>query len=127
MPHFSLTGFSNTAIEAMRLSLERCVSDLSLPVVLELGEGTPVFAGFSEDTLLARLRNTMLEVWESFEQQDSEAIRYINEKVDEQVYQLYTRNLGNGIYLGVGWKKSISLTQLRAECEDLRKQIERWL
>lgn len=119
--------FSSQALESIESALKDCIADLALPVVISIRPDTLINVGEYSEELIAAITAAMQAVWKDHEEMGlSEAVKYINVRSEDQTYHLYTLHLSPGIILGAGWSSAVSLTQLRAECDDLALKIARW-
>lgn len=100
----------------------------SLPVVLSQEGEAICAAGLMEERHAERLARVAGRIWrEGIHRTAHEAIRFEEEVLDSDgertSFMVYTAHVAGALTLTVGWQLSPSLTQLRAEAEDVIEEL----
>ncbi len=109
------------------------IADLSrslgaLPVVLSQEGEAICAAGLADERHAERLARIAGRIWrEGVHRTAREAIRFEEEVLDSSderaSFMIYTAHVAGALTLTIGWQLSPSLTQLRAEAEDVIEEL----
>ncbi len=113
--------------------IQKVVAKLSqeleaLPVVLSQ-DGEPIaFAGLQSATSAEHIAKLVDRVWqEGAHRQAREFVRFEEESIDgtdeRTMMMFYSTHIAGGVVLTIGWNVSISLTQIRAEVNDVKLEL----
>ncbi len=142
-PKFQLPDSPPPLTERVTLSrkqtekAEELLSDLAValetfPVVLCQQGEVVCYAGTPDEKIAERIARLADRVWrEGATRVAREVIRFNEEVIDEQTertsFMLYSAHVSGALTLAVGWRLTLSLTQLRAEVGDTIQELKQVL
>ena len=126
-----------TLTEAERVEAERILNNLStalnaLPVVLSQQGSVECAARTTKAEAAERIAQASHRIWqEGATCPAREVIRFAEEAIGEPPERtnvmIYSAHVTGALTLSIGWRPSISLTQLRAEAADAGRELRRLL